>query len=200
MLICKFCAKECKNNNSLINHQRLCVNNPNRQISNLVKREGKVRKKPIRPPCSEATKEKLRISSARFKHSDETKLKMSEAKKYLYASGWEPTCGRCKKYRYVSKVAGDISVDGTWELIVAKYLDFIGVKWNRNTKRFKYIKPDGRESTYQPDFFIESWDTFLEVKGYETELDRCKWTQFEFPLLIWKKEDIKNLEDKLVGN
>lgn len=31
---CKFCNKECKNNNSLTNHQRLCKNNPDRQESN----------------------------------------------------------------------------------------------------------------------------------------------------------------------
>ena len=37
MLNCKFCGKECKNNNSLSNHQRLCKHNPERQESNFVK-------------------------------------------------------------------------------------------------------------------------------------------------------------------
>lgn len=32
--ICKYCGRECKNNNSLRNHERLCHSNPNRQISN----------------------------------------------------------------------------------------------------------------------------------------------------------------------
>lgn len=31
--VCKFCGRQCKNNNSLINHERLCKENPNRQIS-----------------------------------------------------------------------------------------------------------------------------------------------------------------------
>lgn len=30
---CKFCGKECKNANSLRNHERLCHSNPNRQVS-----------------------------------------------------------------------------------------------------------------------------------------------------------------------
>lgn len=30
---CKFCGKECKNENSLRNHERLCHSNPERQIS-----------------------------------------------------------------------------------------------------------------------------------------------------------------------
>lgn len=37
MLLCKFCNKKCKNNNSLRNHERLCKNNPNRQESSLSK-------------------------------------------------------------------------------------------------------------------------------------------------------------------
>jgi len=35
MLVCKFCNKECKNLNSLRNHERLCGSNPTRQSSNL---------------------------------------------------------------------------------------------------------------------------------------------------------------------
>lgn len=30
--ICRYCGKECKNANSLRNHERLCKENPNRQI------------------------------------------------------------------------------------------------------------------------------------------------------------------------
>lgn len=30
---CKFCNKECKNDNSLRNHERLCKLNPNRQLT-----------------------------------------------------------------------------------------------------------------------------------------------------------------------
>lgn len=29
--ICKYCGKECKNANSLRNHERLCKSNPNHQ-------------------------------------------------------------------------------------------------------------------------------------------------------------------------
>lgn len=30
-LVCQFCGKECKNRNSLCNHERMCKQNPNRQ-------------------------------------------------------------------------------------------------------------------------------------------------------------------------
>jgi hypothetical protein len=76
-------------------------------------------------------------------------------------------------------------------LEVAKYLDSIGVNWKRNKKRFKYFNTlKNKEATYCPDFYIEDWATYLEVKGYETDLDKCKWSQFKEPLIIWKKEDL----------
>lgn len=47
-LTCQFCGKECKNRNSLCNHERLCKMNPNRQVGvgfdryNLDRKAGKV--------------------------------------------------------------------------------------------------------------------------------------------------------------
>ena len=34
MLICKYCGKECKNENSHRNHERTCPKNPNRNYKN----------------------------------------------------------------------------------------------------------------------------------------------------------------------
>lgn len=43
MLVCKYCGKECKNANSLRNHERLCRYNPNKQISNLIEHNKRVK-------------------------------------------------------------------------------------------------------------------------------------------------------------
>lgn len=131
------------------------------------------------------------------KHTEEWKLAQSERKKKLYASGWEPTCGRCKKYDYASPSAGTVKLDGTWELKVAKFFDERGLVWKRNKKRFPYIKPDGKASTYQPDFFVEDWNCYVEVKGYETDLDRAKWSQFKENLKIVYGKDIGELDEWL---
>ena len=130
-------------------------------------------------------------------HSEETKKQLSKMKKELYATGWEPICGRSKKYTHVSPIAGTIKVDGTWEVKVAEHLDKIEVKWVRNKKRWHYIRPDGREATYQPDFFVEDWNTYIEVKGYETELDWAKWSQFNEKLIVIKKKELGELDEWL---
>lgn len=133
-------------------------------------------------------------------HAEETKSHLRKKKQELYATGWEPTCGRAKKYDYFSPIAGKIKVDGTWELIVCKHFDSLGIKWERNRKRFPYIRPDGKAATYQPDFYVEEWDSYVEVKGYQTELDNAKWAQFPHSLEVWKKAKIKELERGQDGN
>jgi predicted DNA-binding protein YlxM (UPF0122 family) len=110
-----------------------------------------------------------------------------------YEKGWMPKAGRCKKYRHDSPIAGVVWLDGTWELKVAQYLDNHKYTWKRNTIRFEYINLKGRLSHYTPDFFIEEIGGYLEIKGYETKLDRCKWSQFKEPLTVWKRKDLKEL-------
>lgn len=110
-----------------------------------------------------------------------------------YESGWMPKAGRCKKYKHESPTAGIVFLDGTWELSVAKYLDEKKLNWIRNTERFAYINLKGKTSYYTPDFWIQEFNSYLEVKGYETELDRCKWSQFNKPLMVWKKKDLKEM-------
>jgi hypothetical protein len=82
---------------------------------------------------------------------------------------------------------------GNWELAVAKWLDTQKYNWKRNTKRFQYTNLKNVISHYTPDFWVEELNGYLEVKGYETELDRCKWKQFTENLTVWKKKDLQNL-------
>lgn len=127
--------------------------------------------------------------------NEKQRLRLSENIKDRYAAGWMPKAGRCKKFEYNSPIAGQVLLDGTWELRVAKWLDCQGLNWRRNTQRFKYFNLKGIESHYTPDFYIEEWKSYLEVKGYETELDRCKWSQFSKPLIVWKAEQINQLRE-----
>ena len=118
---------------------------------------------------------------------------VSENMKARYAAGWVQGGGRCKKIAHNSPSAGLVFLDGTWEEKVAQHLDELCVEWNRNKKRFPYARPDGKASTYCPDFYVKDWDCFIEVKGYETEIDRCKWKDFPFRLEVWKHEKIQTL-------
>jgi hypothetical protein len=128
------------------------------------------------------------------KHTEEFKLKQRDRIIARYEAGWMPKAGRCKKYKYVSPIAGEVYLDGTWELAVAEWLDKKQYNWKRNTKRFQYTNLKGTISHYVPDFWVEELNSYVEVKGYETELDRCKWSQFKDPLVVWKRKELTEMK------
>lgn len=99
--ICRYCGRECKNANSLRNHERLCKENPNRQIlvSNFIEWNRKRKDLHIKgenqytkarrlglevPHISEETRKKI-SSFNKGKHlSDEVRKKISETQKKNY--------------------------------------------------------------------------------------------------------------------
>ncbi len=144
---------------------------------------------------SEELKSIWKEKSEGYKHTEETKQIIANKIKERYAEGWEVKCGRAPKFDYESPVAGIIKIDGSWELKVAQYLDSIGVEWSRNKERFEYNNTiKNKISTYCPDFYVKDWNTYIEVKGYKTELDEIKWKQFTYKLEIWDKSKLKELK------
>ncbi len=125
-------------------------------------------------------------------HTEEFKQRQRERIIKRYEDGWMPKAGRCKKYTYNSPVAGIVSLDGTWELAVAKWLDKNNYVWNRNTERFPYYDTKNKLRYYTPDFYCNKFG-YIEVKGYETELDICKWKHFKEPLTLWKRKQLTEM-------
>lgn len=126
------------------------------------------------------------------KLSNQTKKKISEYMLEKYKNGYSYTGCFVKKYDYESPIAGRVSLDGTWELRVAIFFDGSELNWRRNTNRFKYINPKtNNESTYIPDFYVHDWETYIEVKGYISEVDKAKWEQFPEKLEIWDESKLK---------
>ena len=56
-------------------------------------------------------------------------------------------------------------------------------------------KADGTKSTYQPDFYIEDLKSYIEVKGYETDLDKAKWKYFTEKLIVLRRKEIGELDE-----
>jgi len=119
---------------------------------------------------------------------------ISDSIKKRYENGWMPKAGRCKKIKYFSTICGEILLDGSWELLFAKWLDKNVINWIRNKNRFSYYF-DEKDRFYTPDFYIKDFDLYVEVKGYETEKDRSKWKQFPYKLKVIKEDQIKLLKN-----
>lgn len=189
---CKFCNKLCKNDNSLRNHQRLCKNNPDRQIlpSNFTEYNNKVRLGLVqkkfsnqyikarelglpKPTVSEQTRLKLSKSGKGRKYSEEQRYNKSIAmkkavEKYPDSYTKNNVVGRVKNIEYKG-----VKLKGSWEVLVAQWLDSNNIKWEHETKSFEYEWNGVRK--YYPDFYLPELDLYIEVKGYERERDLAKW-------------------------
>lgn len=75
--------------------------------------------------------------------------------------------GRSKVLEYVSNTAGKILLN-KHEIKIAKALDLLNIKWNRNYKGFEYTDKRGKKRKFHPDFYIEDFDLYIEYKGWVT--------------------------------
>jgi hypothetical protein len=199
---CKYCNKLCKNRNSLVNHERLCKSNPNRQLSNYIGYNTKRKELSIPgsnhytkakklglpiPTMSEDTKKKLSIASTGRRYSDEHKKKHSIRMKQVVVENYNSYSANNVSGRTPIIEYNGFYLKGSWELSVAKYLDKLGIKW---TNKLDGISYEWNNSThlYFPDFYLTEYDMYIEVKGYERERDRCKWKVLDNLIVIKKKE------------
>lgn len=99
-------------------------------------------------------------------------------------------CGRTKIVEY-----NGFKLNGGWELSVAKWLDENNIEWtNKIEKGFEYLW-EGDIHLYFPDFYLPKHDTYIEVKGYERERDKCKWKSLN-NLIVLKKNEIKKIRNE----
>ena len=202
MLICKFCNKDTKNKNSLRNHERLCKNNPNRQISSFEKPEIQQKRKKSNQyikgtavPYGEDTINRLRKKSSEYWTPErrkalsvhKTELMKELVLKYPESYSYKNFCGRSKKTLYKNQW-----MHSSWELITAQWFDRNDIKWTKKVPGFLY-KWEGRDRTYFPDFYLEEYDCYVEVKGYETDRDTAKWSSIP-NLIVLKEKEINDIK------
>ena len=70
-----------------------------------------------------------------------------------------------------------VDMHGNWELQYAIDLDSKNIKWIKCKESFGYIF-EGKPKRYTPDFYLIETDEYIEIKGYKTEKDDVKWSQF----------------------
>jgi hypothetical protein len=202
-LHCQHCQQERKNENSLRQHEIRCSSNPNAiPISPSFGVRGKKGTNqftkarnlglPI-PKISNATKEKMfetRKKNGTLNKTDEQKKNLSIAMKKAVEK-YPESYTSANRGRTKQIVIDGIKLQGQWEVDFYLWAKEQGLNPQRPTKGFKYIW--NGERTYYPDFYIESLNLYVEVKGYETDRDRAKWLHFPEKLRIIKEKEIKEI-------
>lgn len=169
-LPCKFCSKSCKNRNSLVQHELRCKYNPERlnvitpgfnfdrvyKTGSIPWNKGLTKDVDPRLAKQASSVSKSTRGKSGIKHTDITKAKLSSIAKARKLGGFNM---RNKGFIY-----NGVKLDSSYEVTVAKSLDFNSVKWQRCT-RFSYITPNGEQHYYTPDFYLPEYDIYLDPKN-----------------------------------
>ena len=104
---------------------------------------------------------------------------------------------RRKRIVHVSPIAGRFVCDSSWEKIFAEWCDANSLSYERNKDSFRYFnitKKRKKISRYYPDFKLSA-GLYVEVKGYESIVDKFKWVSFPHKLIILRRKQIEILHE-----
>ena len=192
---CQFCGKECKNKNSLAQHEVRCGLNPNKKVSSLVEYH-KIKSGPWNKGKDKLNDERVKqaaskiSSSMKIHHqenpfSDQTRAKLGQRAKENGFGGYRRNGGRGKKGWYFG-----VWCDSSWELAWVIYAKDQNINFIRNTKKFRY-EFDGKSRNYIPDFYLVDENMYVEVKGYSSQQFEAKKRDFPHKLQVLEREEMK---------
>ena len=117
-------------------------------------------------------------------------------RKYCSRKCWDKVSGGYREGSVRNYVHGTFEgyyYDSSWELIWIKWALKNNVSFERNTKGFPYIYK-GEEHKYYPDFYIQSEDLYVEIKGRVDDLWEAKKAAFPYELKVLTGPEIRALE------
>lgn len=162
-LNCKYCNKECKNINSLIQHEIRCKDNPNRKLSRLS------------PICMKGHPSygnqftKAKLEGKEYIVSDETKLKLSKANKGRKWSDEDKKriSESCKKYysEHPDKISFKL-YHSSKKSYPEQYFEELFIKENIN------LKYHLRVDRYELDFYNSDVKKYVEIDGEQHFSDK----------------------------
>ena len=191
-LICQFCGKECKNRNSLRNHERLCKLNPAAMsVTGFAKNphplgtswnKGLTSKTDARvAKNTESVKAFYKTHAGTWTgrhHTTESRRKIA-----LAVAG-NTRGNRSKKGYYKGIYCGS-----SYELIYVIYNLDHNIPFSKCTRYYEYTY-DNKSHLYFPDFELPD-GTIVEIKGYHTELVDIKAAAVQDrPIKILYKKDL----------
>lgn len=167
---CVFCERSFENGMKLGGHLTWCSKNPKR-IESAAK-------------IAERQKGRTLSEQHRFNITKTVNAKIDQGQ-------WHNSFARCRKQTYKGSI-----FDGKWEVMLAMWFDEHSIAWIRNQLSFEY-ELEGKRRKYIPDFYLPDIECYVEVKGWRTEKDIAKWSQFQKSLIVLSGRDLQALGLKI---
>ena len=224
---CKYCNKECKNLNSLIQHEIRCKENPNRKAyDNFPNYIREHRKGKTKDNCDDVKKQmqtmKMKyengyVSPMKGKpgtwlgrhHTEESKRKIGESvsksRKLGYADGSiTPAEGVGRgKYSYIIHDGKKYMLRSTYEFIYALYLIHNNIKFELESIRVPASIKNEFSETFLSDFYLPDENLIVETKGIKSDKDFYIKESFIYSGYNFKElyeEDIEKIKESLKEN
>jgi len=165
---CKFCGKHFTKKSALSLHLRLfCKKNPERDLK-----------------AYEEFHERV-IETNKKIWTPEKRLEQS--KKSVFNNFWEY---RSKNPIIYESKHGSVRLDSQWELLVAQRLDELNVEWYRPKCRLPYFDDKGAEHSYIPDFYVKTFNCFIEVKSkfiasWQNSINKVEYIKEHYKFVKW---------------
>lgn len=73
--------------------------------------------------------------------------------------------GKCKWYLHTKPDGSTCKLQGTWEVVYARYLDSQNTEYEAHKGRISYVDDSGIQRSYYPDFYLPTTMSYHDVKG-----------------------------------
>ncbi len=77
------------------------------------------------------------------------------------------------------KDLGNIYFRSSWEANMARYYNYVGIKWQYEPREFIFESIKRGCLSYRPDFYLPDEDRWVEVKGWMDKKSKTKLKRFE---------------------
>lgn len=165
---CEFCGKLFSRKSHLTRHLKyLCEKSPSRDL----KAYDEFHKKVVEHNKKLWTPEK----------------RLEQSKKSVFNNFWEY---RAKNPIIYESKYGIVKLDSKWELKVAQRLDELNVEWYRPKCRLPYFDDKGVEHSYIPDFYVKTFNCFIEVKSkfiatWQKSVNKVEYIKEHYKFVKW---------------
>lgn len=100
------------------------------------------------------------------------------------------------------KDLNNIYFRSSWEANIARYYNYIGIKWEYEPKTFIFNNVTRGSVSYTPDFYLIEEDKWIEIKGWMDGKSKTKLKRFKkyYPEEYAKLELIQEKEYNEIKN
>lgn len=208
---CRYCRKYCKNGNSLNQHEIRCPGNYNRIKSVGAAKTKKWKLSMIRrgdegnnlnqfsyakkhgmpaPMVLNSTRIKLKEKEIGRTWSSERRNAHSKTMKKAVLNNPNSYNSQNRNGKVTMEIYKGANLN-KWEIDTAKYLEKLGIKWTHQIEKPFEYEWAGKKRLYYPDFYLEEYDRYIEVKGriwHGGTREKSKWSQVPALIVIKVKE------------